>query len=351
MQTSGEVAFKPGRVAAVDALRGCAALAVLAQHLALFHPWEILPSGTWADAVVARSLRVAADWGGLGVPMFLVLSGYCIGHAWQRSTTWHDFARRRVRRIYPKYLASLPLAMCLGSPADGPLPLVGAWPCDGPGYLAAVATVMTWPATDYRPFQVVYWTLTYEVAFYALLTAALAVPEPLRLGTLVGMAVVGSILTLVPQAAQFPGPTFFCCLWPLFALGLALALARRTPRGACLVAAAALAGLSVVDEVCRSRGYAPTAMVTLAALVLVDRARRPIPVGCLADLGRVSYGLYITHLPVMILVGRLLPASLTLAWAGAAALGTVAAQVSVAIIFRRLLGPPRVTARPALRRP
>lgn len=43
----------------------------------------------------------------LGVPVFFVISGYCVSAAADRMTSLGEYARRRVRRIFPPYLSFL----------------------------------------------------------------------------------------------------------------------------------------------------------------------------------------------------------------------------------------------------
>src|SRR5271169_5946163 len=67
--------------------------------------------------------RQFADCGMLGVPLFFVISGYCM-MASSRSTiakghTAGSFLRRRLRRIFPPFWASI--AVCIVTPFIGAL--------------------------------------------------------------------------------------------------------------------------------------------------------------------------------------------------------------------------------------
>jgi peptidoglycan/LPS O-acetylase OafA/YrhL len=94
------------RSVAVDALRGAAALAVMIHHL---------PRPAAAPFATTWWATLPAQFGYLGVILFLVLSGYCIHFrnaqalAAGRLTdvNWRDFFRRRVLRLYPAYFAAL----------------------------------------------------------------------------------------------------------------------------------------------------------------------------------------------------------------------------------------------------
>ena len=84
----------------IDVLRGAAALAVT-----LFHLNCVLAP----DPASALSGAWHALWkhGHLGVPVFFAISGFCIFQAWERASGPAAFLARRLRRIYPPYLASL----------------------------------------------------------------------------------------------------------------------------------------------------------------------------------------------------------------------------------------------------
>lgn len=97
----------------MDLLRGVAALAVL-----VYHAFSVssLPAGssTWL-----RGIQLVASQGYLGVPLFFVISGFCIHMAWARkradtgaqAMNWYGFWKRRMYRLYPPYLAALLIAM------------------------------------------------------------------------------------------------------------------------------------------------------------------------------------------------------------------------------------------------
>src|SRR4249919_3000902 len=91
----------------LEPLRGLAALWVFAHHFA--------PSDAWKRAF--PRLQVLAEIGDLGVPMFFVISGYCIAAAARTSIQYDQSTRyflyRRVRRIYPPYWFSILLVVAL----------------------------------------------------------------------------------------------------------------------------------------------------------------------------------------------------------------------------------------------
>jgi peptidoglycan/LPS O-acetylase OafA/YrhL len=98
------------RLEAVDALRGLAALAVVATHI----PHFVLMPGHWNGL-----LFLPAHYGIKGVVLFLVISGFCIHLGTARraarggglSCNWAAFWRRRFFRLYPPYLAAICLSL------------------------------------------------------------------------------------------------------------------------------------------------------------------------------------------------------------------------------------------------
>lgn len=96
-------------------LRGLAAFAVVCQH-SFRHDLE-MPS----DALLIWVLYNVTNYGFLGVPLFFVISGFCIHLRSARTLQqtgkvtldWKDFWWRRVHRLYPPYLGMLLISMSL----------------------------------------------------------------------------------------------------------------------------------------------------------------------------------------------------------------------------------------------
>lgn len=151
-----------GRIPALEGMRGLAVLLVFFVHYAAFlEPW-ISGSAIWA--AVWRSLF---NGGRLGVELFFTISGFLIyGMLMRARLTPLEFLRRRVWRIYPVFLAVfvLYLVLSLLSPDDNRIP---ASPLDGAVYI--IQNLLLLPGLfPLKPVITVSWTLSYEVAFYAL---------------------------------------------------------------------------------------------------------------------------------------------------------------------------------------
>jgi len=293
------------RNAWIDALRGFAALAV-----AIFH-FGALPSETQHGEVATLWI---AFWrhGHFGVPIFFVLSGYCVSYSWLKAERWRDFGWRRGRRILPPYWASLLLVVGVAAATKW---LRGANDVTVLPHtaleLAATLLLATEPATSVHPINWVYWTLICEAAFYAVLTGLLFRPT----GRIWNLVVVNFAFCLAAalHGIPAPGPFFFINYWPLFGLGAALALlpSHRLPGSVMLATLAIL----LVHEFLRPPppdlltlhgrpgwDYLTVALVTAAVVWAADRWPLPRFLAPLKNLGVFSYSLYLVHVPVGIYV-------------------------------------------------
>lgn len=273
----------------LDVLRGLAALAVTFHHLNCIFPRDHLAPGLVA-------WRSVWDHGHLGVPVFFTLSGYCIFQTWLRSPGPVHFARRRLRRIFPAYYASLVLVLAvvgvtwLSTGVNDVTPLPST-----PGAIVATLALLTTPATAVKSVNWVYWTLPYELAFYLVSAALLVVPS--ASARLRAFVLVNAALCLLPLVglASATGPGFFIGLWPLFGLGAALAAFPRAPLTSLLVIATVVFAVppSGIDP-----AYLLVATATLACLAITRRLPLPRPLIPLRSLGEISYSLYLVHIPV-----------------------------------------------------
>jgi peptidoglycan/LPS O-acetylase OafA/YrhL len=303
---------------ALDGLRGLAVTAVLLFHFG--YPW--------------------AKGGYLGVSVFFTLSGFLITSllvAERTATGRTDLRRfwgRRVRRLLPAALCGLILAAAVSrtmtvAPSDV------RW-----DVLAALADVANWrflfagqtyAALFTAPSPVLhFWSLSIEEQFYALfpllfvLVSRRRMPQRALLRScLVGIAISWAALVAagIVDAHDFAYYATITRAGELL-VGAATALlvvrgrrshqltaARRTiPRD--LVPLAALAGLVVLcTQIADSsraleRGVLP--LVSVLSAIVVAGACRPGPCARLlawrplTDLGRISYGVYVYHWPLLL---------------------------------------------------
>ena len=200
-----------GRLTAVDALRGLAALAVLAIHVPHVRP----PSGGRKQL-----LFLPAEYGTQGVTLFLVISGFCIHLGAARALArgegarcdWAAFWRRRFLRLYPPYLAAILLTLLI---ALALYPDYAAlWPRYESGQARPAWDVLTHLLMAHNLFNDyaaglgngAFWTLGLEEQLYALYAVLLLLR--VWLSAWGALAVTGAV-SLLWYAA-----TFACPWWP-----------------------------------------------------------------------------------------------------------------------------------------
>ncbi|MGH2943602.1 MAG: acyltransferase family protein, partial [Solirubrobacteraceae bacterium] len=324
----GSQSKKDRRSASLDGLRGLAALSVFA-----FHGWlYTMPAPDASDRssvgdYAAHELR-------LGLVLFFVLSGFLLSRPWfaaaldeRRPPNLRRYLRTRAARILPAYYVALVGSIALlwglqGTPGlrlppAGELPLFFVF---GQNFSSASVMKLNPPM----------WTLAIEVSFYALLPAlgwlALRLAPRRRSQAIVPLSLIAiGVAYNWAIAGHGLSMTFsktLAATLPYFALGMLAALLfhRRTiglrakraliAGGAALVATDAFAKAAVP-----ANGIDATALFTImrdvpaaAGFALIVGALAAAPRGrivggpALAALGTISYGFYLWHVPVLIVL-------------------------------------------------
>jgi peptidoglycan/LPS O-acetylase OafA/YrhL len=143
----------------LDVLRGFAAVAVMVHHHGQYYD-ELYPGRT--------PLSVNFFAGHFGVELFFIISGFVILMTIERKATVWAFALARAVRLMPCFLAALALATVILVVA--PMP-----PLDTPTVARFLANVTMAPLLfGERVVDLPYWTLTYEMVFYATMALLLA---------------------------------------------------------------------------------------------------------------------------------------------------------------------------------
>jgi peptidoglycan/LPS O-acetylase OafA/YrhL len=342
------------RLASLDGLRGLAALSIF-----IFHGWLYtmpVPEATNRSSVgdyAVHELR-------LGVVLFFVLSGFLLSRPWfsaaldsRAAPSLGRYLRSRAARILPAYhvalLASIALLWGLDGtpglrlPPPGELPLFFVF---GQNFAAGSVLKLNPPM----------WTLATEVSFYALLPAigwlmlrvaprrrslAMVPLALLALGLVYNWSIAGRDLSMTFSKT-------LGAMLPYFALGMLGALLAhgrtidmRAKRrlilagvvivtcDAVIKAAAPAAGVdaTMVFSIARDLPSAVGFTLIVGAFALAPRSAF-VGGRVLAALGTVSYGFYLWHVPVyMVLRGYgLLPlnpvAGIAVAFLPALALAT-----------------------------
>jgi len=311
-----------GRSQRINQLRGLAALAVVACHLGVSAYRDVPNVGgsPWPW------LGVVLGFGYLGVPLFFVISGFCIHLPQARmlatmgpsvpSPVWRRFFGRRFWRLYPPYVGALVFALVLVFVINGGVTV--------PWYAVVTQALLvhTFHPATFDGLNPPAWSLAVEAQLY------LAYPVVFwliaRRGALRALAIVLGLtltyrlaLNFAPFPPRFGGVAweFFLARWFEWVLGAVVAewaVGRVSlPR---VVSqpwlAATLFGLGVLLEWHRWHYglYAimePIYGLAFALLLCVLLRREPrgdaSSIGrCLARVGLYSYSLYLLHRPIQL---------------------------------------------------
>ena len=289
------------RLLAVQVLRALAALMVVVHHAQYdagalagrldlaFTPSHFLP---WLS----------------GVDIFFVISGFVMVHAsrplFGTAGAWSTFLSRRIVRIVPLYWGVTTLY--LGVAIVLPQVLNSGWP----SLWQVVASYLFIPAMRadgaVQPVYSLGWTLNFEMFFYLVFAAAIALPRRhAALAVSLGLALLVASRAFV----VWPLPVAY---WadPIvleFVLGMGVAMIRETGLrlGGVARAALVIAGfgllhldLSAADGTALPQfiGYGgPAAMLVAAAVLGRPNQRPPAVERALVAMGDASYALYLLH--------------------------------------------------------
>lgn len=337
------IAERKERFLLVDGLRGIAALGVVLCHLLvpeLSHFATVLRSGLPAP------LSFVLSHGDLGVEIFFVLSGFVIAYSIRGQHVTPAFATRfaarRAVRLDPPYYLALVLSMVVWASLM-PFGMVQVF--EGLGRLAGVTANACYlqDILKYKSPLSIAWTLCLEVQFYLAFIALEGLSQaagslgrgwaaPAQAAALRRANRARACLFLPLLAASLgtwywqPGRFDFLGTWFRFFLGVLLCrvVIGQSSRKVFF-------GLVVLVTVLSAWRHDTRGFAALATALLIYVAAR---LGTLASwlsvrwiqfLGRISYSLYLTHLPLGITAANVL-----WAWGGPsrlAALGCAATAV------------------------
>jgi exopolysaccharide production protein ExoZ len=281
----------------LQGLRAFAALSVVHLHAALQTPWAV---------------------GQFGVDLFFVLSGFIMSHVC--ATSPDRFMARRLVRILPLYwLATLAMfALAVAAPNESratnaePMHLLQSLLFIP--YLKSPGQIM--PILDLG------WTLNYEMAFYAIVAAALALGLRRRATVAAAVAIAAGVTVLNLIEPRGIAAIFYSNWIALeFGLGVAVywltrpAVAARVPAMPAFAALALATAALVLAEMggatdstaTRLLFLGPPSAVLVAAAVLLER-RHAVQNRLVLLLGDASYAIYLSHVfTVQILYKLALP--------------------------------------------
>jgi peptidoglycan/LPS O-acetylase OafA/YrhL len=348
-----------GKEHVIDAMRGFAALLV-----AYFHCRQVAWVGMQAfhqsvghslsPGALAAYLTFPIAWGSAGVPIFFVISGYCIhrggalrlaGNPDYRLDTG-NFWVRRFARIYPVLLAALVLTFALDwfslqmPPVSHKIREIG-WQ----SFLVNLFSLQGVAGKTYGSNGAL-WTLSLEVQFYAIYPLLFALRR--RIGMTSVLAIVGVVNVVSAYVLERHDIQFFTSYWFSWTLGAWIADARtrrapdaRSPIWLYLLAAAFIVLGCVAFHFGQYGAFQLWAIGF--AFYLYKALERPrgnrretFVTRVLSRFGDFSFSLYLIHLPIFVLLSSLLFRS-SLQMSIWPSFGYMLVAVPVAYVFYRLV--------------
>jgi len=270
-----------GRIPQLDVLRGLAAMWVVLSH---FFPH-------WQTHLGPAPIVVPNAWGYYAVELFFVISGFVILMSLEKCRTVLDFAVLRFSRLYPAYWASLILATAIGVLLFND----EFWPR---GFLVNLTMLQEFFRISH--FDVVYWSLTVEIAFYFNVAWLFALGLQRRIVPVVVVWLTLSLLWALwyrdpaDETRDWPAMLLALDYAPFFSIGILYYEASRKGWSYSLIALIA-AALAVQAVIAGWTGLIVAAVVTtLVGLALHGHLRILVTRPTLA-LGAISYCLYLVH--------------------------------------------------------
>lgn len=315
------------RLAYIDAVRGFAALWVFLLHIHGYWLDNVRPPTLSLDGVVVKAIA----FGGAGVDIFIVLSGFCLtlpllrgGRGELSRMSTRGFFRRRAYRLLPAYFAALALVMAIEL-IPSVRPLLVARDLTWTDLVTHVTLTFPFFGETLGSVNGSLWSISLEATLY------LGFPVLLLIHRWKGMravllTTVGVALLWAAFSAYWRGsgahPQFlpeldklFPARWVQFALGMWAATVVRHPRGGELRwALPALAGAAPVGVASYVLGLDLVALLAwglVGAALLVAMSTAPArffargPLRWLTALGVISYSFYLLHQPILLLTSGL----------------------------------------------
>lgn len=282
------------RLQLLDCIRLLAAISVLAFH----YFYNGIRNGKIANADYLTGLSGIAQYGYLGVELFFMISGYVIYFSAARSSA-KSFAIARCVRLYPAFWAAV-LLTSLAAQMWGRATMSVTAP-------QILANLTMLPSLLGQPYvDAVYWTLAYELQFYALVALLLALGFQQKLDKLTlawPFAILTATIIGQPALPFLSGPYLF------FAAGAVFAVARRQFTPVVALSLATSLGLCVLyavgDALARpapdAMAYDPAIVATIICLLFGVFLVLNSDWGSRAEIkgsawaGSISYPLYLVH--------------------------------------------------------
>ena len=319
------------RYHSLDAWRGLACLIVVIFHANIYAvtPELVEAIRSSQDVSVSDYLLFMTTRFWYGVPLFFVISGYCISASvdrhQQRAGTVRSYFLRRFRRIFPTLWVFIAVAIPLTTIVAVAAPLLmnddvhGFW---APWWFSSWQWLGSLTLTESWRYHVVgdgngylfghLWTLCYEEQFYAVAGACLFLAPKHFTKSIAAITVIVAAMTVWFPSDPATHGFFFDGLWLQFAAGVGVYQALNYGSGRSAVALVALLTAAAVHQYFQMPHWEidhtlheSNVVAFLFAIVLIglhrfDKviARSPM-VAPLTSCGLACYSIYLVHAPLV----------------------------------------------------
>lgn len=275
------------RLLGVQALRAIAALLVVIQHSYLYAGLVLN-----LDSIPFRQF----GFGTIGVYLFFIISGYIIYK--KIDAHFLEFSFKRIARIYPTYFLSIAASFLL----------FWLFSRSAMPFLTNDLSQLLIPTGQLNgSFQIPYWSLIYEVFFYAIFSFSLLglFRNSRRSILIICAAWTGLIfysLFIVKSEIPVANPTisqiFFAKQNLYFIAGILLSMSDEHKPHYLFIYGLILATVAATPFGVGIRYDLNIMLLGITAIIVFEKYSRYIP-SLLIKIGDWSYGIYLLHLPVV----------------------------------------------------
>ena len=243
---------------------------------------------------------------------FFVVSGYSIAHSLERDPDPRQFYKRRLWRLYPVYLIGLLLAeipaILFGTVFKGaPHPVLDA--PTAAQFVQAALFLQGFTMPGALPGNIVVWSLSIEVGLYLISPLLPKLPVKIFGGLIVASALINAAhhaFFINDYDQDLYGFALLSLAWP-FLIGFALCRFRSeiNPKRMILIAAVSLVAAYPDFRQNAAQCYGPEVFASaLIGVYLCRSCKLPKRISkSLLTLGDLSYCLYLTHFPLLWIMG------------------------------------------------
>lgn len=291
----------------LDAIRGFAALIVIFWH---YQHFFYAPGATRAPAGVREQqpfyeqLSYFYEHGAYAVQLFWVISGFVFAHVYHgRRSSTRGFIVNRVARLYPLHLLTLLIVAGLQAIAQARFGEHLVYQANGLGnFLLHLGLASNWWPTVVYSFNAPIWSVSIEMLVYALFWMVL--PVLFRRGVVIPVLLAGGCMFASFHLEGYILVTCATCFFGGAAM-FALHSARLNWLAWLVVGLLGWAGYTGWGESLDVRRYLGVPLLCMALVlgaVLIEQSGGAAIWRRFRWLGDASYGIYLWHFPVQLVL-------------------------------------------------